>query len=105
MAAVFRIDSFQVPSAALPQFRSAAQRSLAVLRSQPGFVRDQWFERIEGTGRFNIVTLVEWQDASFLPVAGAAVRASHEGAGFDPEAFAIQHGIDQSKAVYSAYPA
>ena len=103
MTPVFRIDSFNVPQAVLAEFKEAAIRSLAAIRLQPGFVRDTWFERIEGAGRFNIVTLVEWDDASRLPAAGAAVRAVHGKAGFDPEAFATAHGIDQSKAVYAAH--
>lgn len=99
---VFRIDSFAVPDEALDTFRRNADKTLSLLRQQPGFVRDQVFERVSGPGRFNIVTVVEWMNAEAQAPAAAQVQALHRALGFDGQAFTQQHGIDESKASYVA---
>lgn len=101
---IFRIDSFAVPDEALATFRSTTDRTLALLRQQPGFVRDQVFERVSGPGRFNIVTIVEWSDAAAQAPAAAKVQALHRTLGFDGQAFTREHGIDDSKASYVIRP-
>lgn len=96
---VFRIDSFAVPAAAMADFQAQVSQTLAVLRTQPGFVRDQAFERISGPGRFNIVTMVEWQDEASQAPAIAAVQALHRQLGIDPTTHS-RLGIEDSKANY-----
>lgn len=97
---LYRIDSFNLPDAARPQFERRAKETLALLRRQPGFVRDQWFEKVSGEGSFNIVTMVEWEDDTDIQTVAQAVRAMHAENGFDPAAFTRLYGIVESKALY-----
>ncbi len=101
MTPVFRIDSFAVPETALADFTTAVDRSMAVLRTQPGFVRGDRYDKAAGDGRFNLVTVVEWADMSFLPAAAHTVQEAHRLAGFDAAAFIAAHGIADSKAIYT----
>jgi len=101
MSSAFRIDSFDIPPAAMPEFQAAAQRSVEVLSTQPGFVGSRVFEKIGGDGRFNIVTIAEWTDLASIAAAGPVLRDAHLAAGFDAERFIRTHGIDESRAVYT----
>ena len=98
----YRIDTFTLPEAARPEFERRSLQTIALLRQQPGFVRDTWFEKIAGDGSVDVVTMVEWRDEASIRAAGAAVRAMHAANGFDAAAFARGHGIVESKAVYES---
>ena len=97
---LYRIDTFTVPEEARREFAARSVRIIALLRTQPGFVRDHWFEKISGAGAVNVVTLVAWQDVQSIEAAGRTVRALNACDGFDATAFAREHGIIESKAVY-----
>jgi heme-degrading monooxygenase HmoA len=99
---LYRIDTFNLPDAARPEFERRAKKTIALLRRQPGFVRDYWFEKVSGDGSVNVVTMVEWQDEASIQSAGQAVRAMHAANGFDAATFARCHGIIESKAVYKS---
>ena len=96
----YRIDTFTLPEAARPEFERRSLQTIALLRRQPGFVRDTWFEKVAGDGSVNVVTMVEWENEQNIRAAGQAVRAMHAGNGFDAAAFVREHGIVESKAVY-----
>ncbi len=96
----YRIDVFAIPDAARAEFEMRSRQTIALLRQQPGFIRDMWFEKTAGDGTMNVVTMVEWQDEASIREAGQAVRAMHAANGFDAAAFSRQHRITESKAVY-----
>jgi len=54
---IFRVDKFVVPEASRGEFLSRIRDTHALLRQQPGFVRDAILEQASGPGRFNIVTI------------------------------------------------
>ena len=97
----FRIDVFTLPAAAREEFERRSAQTISILRRQPGFVRDSWFEKVSGDGSVDVITMVEWQDESSIRAAGATVRAMHAANGFDAANFARAHGIVESKAVYA----
>ena len=103
----YRIDTFTLPDAARAEFEQRSLQTIALLRQQPGFVRDLWFEKIGGDGSVDVVTMVEWRDEASIRAAGQVVRAMHAANGFDAAAFARSHGVVESKAVYAprAFPA
>ena len=98
----YRIDTFTLPAAARPEFERRSLQTIALLRQQPGFIRDTWFEKIAGNGSVDVVTMVEWRDEASIASAGAAVRAMNDANGFDATTFSREHGIFESKAVYES---
>jgi heme-degrading monooxygenase HmoA len=96
----YRIDAFTLPEAARPEFERRSLETIGLLRRQPGFISDTWFEKVAGDGGVNVVTVVEWQDEASILAAGQAVRAMHAANAFDPAAFAREYGIGESKAIY-----
>lgn len=101
---LYRIDTFTLPEAARAEFVAQSLRTISLLRTLPGFIRDRWFEKVSGPGTVNVVTMVEWQDAASIDNAIPAVRAMHAANGFDAAAFSRAHGIVESKAVYEELP-
>ena len=97
---LYRIDTFSLPEAARPEFELRSSQTIALLRKQPGFVRDHWFEKVSGNGSVDMITMVEWEDAASIDSAGQAARAMHAANGFDAAVFVRQHSIIESKAVY-----
>lgn len=97
---LYRIDAFNIPDVARPEFERRVLETTTLLRTQPGFISKRWFEKVFGDGSMNLVTIVEWQDEAGIRAAGEVVRAMHEAKGFDPAAFARLNGIVDSKAVY-----
>ncbi len=72
---------------------------------QPGFVRDVVLEQTSGPGRFNVVTLVEWQSQSAMEAAKAVVMAAHAKSGFKPQELFARLGIEADIANYTAVDA
>jgi Antibiotic biosynthesis monooxygenase len=99
-AMLYRIDTFSLPEAARPEFELRSAQTISLLRRQPGFVRDHWFEKVSGHGSVNLITMVEWEDEASIQSAAQVVRAMHSANGFDAADFVQRHGIIESKAVY-----
>jgi heme-degrading monooxygenase HmoA len=75
---LFRIDKFEVPARSRAAFMDK-------LNEAKGCLQNHILEQVSGTGRFNILTLVEWSDGDAYKRARAASEARHKTAGFDPE--------------------
>jgi len=98
--ALYRVDKFIVPEAALPEFMQRVEETQTVLRQQPGFVRSVILQQCDGPGRFNIVTFVEWESGAVLAEVREKVAAFHRERGFDPQAYCALHGITADIGVY-----
>lgn len=59
-------------------------------------------EQSSGPGRFNFVTLVEWQSQSAMEAAKTAVMAAHAKSGFSPQDLFVRLGIEADIANYTA---
>lgn len=97
---LFRVDKFIVPTEARDAFMEKVEATHAILRRQPGFVRDMLLEQTGGPGRFNIMTLVEWTDAAAVEGAKVAVQAMHALMDFNPPVFMATLGIEADLGQY-----
>jgi heme-degrading monooxygenase HmoA len=97
---VYRIDKFIVPEAAKPEFLARVEKTHRILRDCPGFVRDDVFEQYDGSGRFNLMTLVEWASREAVEGAIHAVEAARKAEGFDPRPLMARLGISADMALY-----
>lgn len=97
---IYRVGMFTVPETARREFERRSFEAIALLRAQPGFVHDQWLVRIGGDSEINIITIAAWQNEESVAAAGEAIKAMHAKVGFDPKAFAAEHGIRRSDATY-----
>ena len=96
----YRVDKFIVPQAAREEFLSRVFQTHTVLRRQPGFVGDLLLERTGGPGKFNFVTVAEWESEDFVAGARAAVQAMHRSENFDPQELFQRLGIEPDLGNY-----
>ena len=82
----YRIDRFVVADAARAEFIGRVRMTHAVLRQQPGFVRDALLEHPgEAPGESVILTIAEWRNLAATEGARAAVAALHIRENFNPQ--------------------
>jgi heme-degrading monooxygenase HmoA len=96
----YRVDKFIVPEAAREEFLSRVFQTHTVLRRQPGFVGDLLLEQTGGPGKFNFVTVAEWESEEFVAGARAAVQAMHRSESFDPQELFQRLGIEPDLGNY-----
>jgi heme-degrading monooxygenase HmoA len=97
---VYRIDKFVVPEPSREEFLQRVLETHEILRRQPGFVRDALLEQISGPGRFNIVTIAEWESPAAIDAARVAVEKARAATGFNPGEAMARLGIEPDMANY-----
>jgi heme-degrading monooxygenase HmoA len=100
LSTIFRVDKFSVPSQSRDEFLQRISETHQILRKQPGFVRDAILEQVSGSGRFNIVTIAEWENQEAVDRAKDAVMQFHTSSGFSPQATMIRLGVEADIANY-----
>lgn len=99
-AHIYRIDKFIVPEAAREEFMEKVKPTHALLKTQPGFIQDLILEQSAGPGKFNIVTLVEWENEAAIAQARTAVANLHQQMNFNPQETLTRLGIQADLANY-----
>jgi len=99
---IYRLDKFVVPKTAREEFLARVRQTHALLRNQPGFVRDILLEKPATGGNFTVVTLVEWQDADSVQRAREAIADMHREAGFTPRELLDRLGIEADIGNYTS---
>lgn len=97
---VYRVDKFVVPEPAREEFLRRVHETHQVLHRQPGFLRDALLEQVSGPGRFNIVTVAEWESQAAIDAARAAVMDAHAKSGFNAQETIARLGIEADIANY-----
>ncbi len=82
---IYRVDKFVVPQAAREEFLKRVYETHEILRRQPGFIRDALLEQISGPGRFNIVTIAEWESQAAIDAARGAIESARAATGFNAQ--------------------
>jgi hypothetical protein len=101
-SSLFRIDSFAVPQAARAAFMAEVQETKQFLAEQAGCLQNLILEQHSGSGRFNVVTVVEWEHPQAFANAKAAMMEKRRGSGFDPETFLKTLGVEANMSNYVA---
>ncbi|WP_157015769.1 antibiotic biosynthesis monooxygenase family protein [Mesorhizobium xinjiangense] len=97
---VYRVDKFIVPQDARETFLDRVGTTHDILRRQDGFVQDFILEQDSGPGRYNFVTLVEWESEADVENAAAQVARAHAETRFDRKAMMDRLGIVADIANY-----
>ncbi len=98
---VYRVDKFIVPSESRDVFLERLRHIQAFLREQPGCVEDVILEQTGGPGRFNIVTIVIWENPQVAETARAVAAEQYKREGFNPAELMSQLGITADMAAYA----
>lgn len=98
--AVFRVDKFVVPAAALEVFLTRLRQVHALLVELPGSLQRHILTQTGGPGEFNVVTLLEWADAGAMAAAQEIVQKSFAAEGYDPQKMLVELGIRADQGFY-----
>ncbi|NVD37392.1 antibiotic biosynthesis monooxygenase [Ensifer sp. HO-A22] len=105
IAPLYRINKFAVPTAARAEFVDLVERTLAVIRSQEGYVKDLFLEQHAGPGRFNFCTMIEFESEAFAPKVAAAIADFDKSLGVDRTALMAKLGVETDSASYKSFEA
>lgn len=99
---IYRLDKFVVPYSARQEFLAKVNEIHALLKSQSGFVQDFILEQPLNDVEFNLVTLIEWKNATCIEEARTAVMAFHKSSGFSPQETMARLGIKAEMGSYKS---
>ena len=97
---VHRVDRFVVPAQARDTFLAEVRTTLEFVRTLPGYLHDLVVEQPSDGGRFDLVTVVEWDSPASIEKAEAEVKARHGQRRFDSQERFAKLGIEADMARY-----
>lgn len=98
---VFRVGIYAIPDEARDEFLRQLLSKDDTLRAQPGFVQTSVLEQSGGPGKFNLVTIVEWESQDDYEKALETIGARHERRNFDPQELLSRLGIEADFAIFT----
>ena len=98
------IDVFVVPKESKSTFLDRSRQVQEFLRTLPGFVEGFLHEKIEGSGRFNVVTTAVWESEAAYEYAKKATAGEFKKTGFNPQEMMKRLKIEVERAVYHRSP-
>ena len=101
---LFRVDKFAVPAASLTAFLERVHNVDRLLATQPGCIQNIVLTQTEGSGEFNVVTIVEWASAEAMALAKETMQAHYASEGFNPPVFMKSLGVRGDLSVYRRPP-
>jgi len=78
------IDKFLVPEKAVQEFKERTKLNMDFIRKQPGFIKEETYERKDENGNLVYITVVIWQNEAAIKKAKAVVQAEYKKQGFNP---------------------
>jgi len=100
MPSPFRVDRFVVPQPALAQFMTRLRETQRRLDELAGCRQNLVLSKPGAGGTVDVVTIVEWADATAMQAARVAMQARYEREGFDPAGFMRELGVEADMGAY-----
>ncbi|WCT09835.1 antibiotic biosynthesis monooxygenase family protein [Mucilaginibacter jinjuensis] len=95
------IDRFIVPQSAKAEFTERMQINRDFIKSQPGFITDDAYERTDADGNFICITIAVWASENALSNAKALVQAEYQKQGFNLPAMLERLNIKMDRGQYN----
>ncbi|OOG68507.1 hypothetical protein B0E45_19610 [Sinorhizobium sp. A49] len=105
VAPLYRINKFAVPTAVRAEFVNLVEKTLAVIRSQEGYVKDLFLEQHAGPGKFNFCTMIEFESEEFAPKVAAAITEFDKSLDIDRAVLMEKLGVETDSASYKSFQA
>lgn len=94
------IDKFIVPTEAKEEFLTRLRANLDLIKKQPGFIETTAYEKSDGEGEFNYVTIAVWENEEVLLNARQMVSTENQKLGFNLPEMLKRLNIKIDRAVY-----
>ncbi|HXM15717.1 MAG TPA: antibiotic biosynthesis monooxygenase family protein, partial [Candidatus Eremiobacteraceae bacterium] len=98
------IDTFVVPKESKSIFLDRSRQVQSFLRTLPGFVEGFLHEKVEGSGRFNVVTTAVWESEAAYEKARTATAEEFQKTGFNPQETMKGLKVEVERAVFRRSP-
>lgn len=97
----FFIDKFIVPKNASEEFFSRMGFIRTFLKSLPGYVGEEAYERTNEDGNLVVITIAVWENQDALSKAKEAVQAEYKRVGFNPAEMFKRLNISIERGIYN----
>ena len=98
------IDVFVVPEESKSMFLDRSRQVQAFLRTLPGFIEGFLHEKVEGDGRFNVVTTAVWETEAAYENAKKVASEEFQKTGFNPQETMKGLKVEVERAVFRRSP-
>ena len=95
------IDKFTVPQNAIKAFRDRTNSNMKFITKQPGFVKEETYQRFDEQGNLIYVTIVVWENEIAIRKAKEAAQAEYKRQGFNPATFIKDLHIQLDRGTYN----
>jgi predicted ester cyclase/heme-degrading monooxygenase HmoA len=95
------IDKFLVPPAGKAEFYERMHKNRSLLKTLPGFIKDEAYEYTDNDGNLICVTVAHWADKEVMAKARAAVQEAYKKEGFDLPAMLKRLNITIDRGIYT----
>lgn len=100
---VYFVDKFIIPKNAVEEFVQRMEYNRDIIRSFPGFIKDEVIFSMDTNGDLTLMTIAVWQNQDFLDKAKLLVEAEYKKIDFNQAKFIKQLNIKTERKVYKAY--
>ncbi|HEY6182450.1 MAG TPA: antibiotic biosynthesis monooxygenase [Terriglobales bacterium] len=98
------IDTFVVPEESKAAFLDGARQTQSFVRTLPGFVEGFLYEKHDGEGRINFLTIAVWKDEEAFENAKKAAAAEFQRRGFNPQERLKALKVERARSTYERTP-
>ena len=95
------IDKFLIPEEAIQEFKDRTKINRNFISKQPGFIKDEAYERFDEKGNLIFITIAVWVNDDAIRNAIAAVQAEYKKQGFNPKEMMERLHITLDRGIYS----
>src|ERR1700743_3394366 len=98
------IDTFVVPEESKSTFLERSRQVQTFRLTFPGFVEGFVHEKVDGNGRFNVVTTAVWENDAAYENARKATAEEFQRLGFNPQETMKQLKIEVERSAFRRSP-
>ena len=98
------IDTFVVPEESKSTFLERSRQVQTFLRTLPGFVEGFVHEKVDGNGRFNVVTTAVWENDAAYENDRKATAEEFQRVGFNPQEMMKRLKVEVQRSVFRRSP-
>jgi predicted ester cyclase len=96
------IDKFFVPATAQKEFLERMSYNQRFIKTLPGFIRHEAFEKTDEKGNMTMITIAVWENMDSVSKAKEAVEAEYKRIGFNLPDFLQRLNITIERGLYEA---
>lgn len=94
------IDKFHVPKASIAQFTEKMEMNRKLIKTLPGFIRDDVYKQTEASGDLVVVTVARWESLEKIAKAKETVQSEYKKTGFNLSEFIAKWGITMERGIF-----